>query len=123
VIVVKQGTLFIIKSSRVTIQASPKDLTTLAQANVGSRICQGARRVFKKFRKIGERLGIDGTTAVGLIQGKETLLGYAQVEFLSDGVQEERASVRVALQSVRPVLQARVQRRLDQLDQEYAEAW
>jgi hypothetical protein len=73
--------------------------------------------------ELAHRLGLDGTTALGLVQGMETLVRYAQADLEADVVQEERASVRVALQSVRPVLEARRQKRLDQLDQQYPEAW
>lgn len=74
-------------------------------------------------QELAQRLGVDGAAALGLIQGMETLVQYTQADLAADVVQEERDSVRVALQSVRPVLQARVQKRLDQLDQQYPEAW
>jgi len=74
-------------------------------------------------QELAQRWGVDGATARGLLQGMETLVGYAQADVAADVVQEERAGVRVALPSVRPVLQARGQRRLDQLDEQYPEAW
>ena len=74
-------------------------------------------------QELAQRLGVDERSALGLLQGMETLVRYAQAEVASDVVQEERASVRVALASVQPVLQARVQQRLDQVDQHYPEAW
>ncbi len=48
-------------------------------------------------------------------------MGYAQADLFSNVGQEERASVRVALQSVRPMLQTWAQRQLDRLDQQYPE--
>jgi hypothetical protein len=90
-----------------------------------NKLAQGGRRPTgaEVAQELAQRWGVDGTTALGLVQGMETLVRYAQADLAADVVQEERASVRVALQSVRPVLQARVQKWLDQLDQQYPEAW
>jgi hypothetical protein len=74
--------------------------------------------------EVAKRLELDPMRALGLLQGMEMLATYAQAEVnpSRDVVQEERESVQMALQSVRPVLQARVQQRLDQLDEQYPEA-
>jgi hypothetical protein len=75
--------------------------------------------------ELARRLAIDGATALGLIQGMETLVQYAQRQWADSDpvVEQERQSVKVALQSVRPILQARVQRRLDEIDQAQPEVW
>jgi hypothetical protein len=75
--------------------------------------------------ELARRLAIDGATALGLLQGMETLVQYAEREWADSNtvVEEERQSVAVALQSVRPILQGRVQRRLDAIDQAQPEVW
>jgi len=75
--------------------------------------------------ELARRLAMDGATALGLLQGMETLVEYAQGEWADTNtvVEEERQSVAVALQSVRPILEARVQRRLDAIDQGQPEVW
>jgi hypothetical protein len=75
--------------------------------------------------ELAKRLAIDGATALGLMQGMETLVQYAQGPWSDRDtvVEQERQSVKVALQSVRPILQARVQQQLDEMDQAQPEVW
>jgi hypothetical protein len=71
--------------------------------------------------ELASRLALDRGIALGLIEGVETLVRYAQAQWeeTETVIDEERQSIRVALQSVRPILEARLQRRLDEIDQQH----
>lgn len=98
-----------------------------AVAQSWQKLAQGGQRpaAAELAEELARRLAMDGATALGLVQGLETLVQYAQREWAetSTVVEEERQSVVVALQSVRPIVQARMQRRLDAIDQAQPEVW
>ena len=67
---------------------------------------------------LAQRLHLPVAVARGVLQGFQTLLQYAvrAAAAGSTALEEERTSVQVALASVRPVLEARLQHRLDEAD-------
>lgn len=67
---------------------------------------------------LATRLGLPLGAARGVLQGCQSLLHYAVREWAvgSTALEEERQSVAVALATVRPVLEARLQQRLDEAD-------
>ena len=67
---------------------------------------------------LAQRLHLPQAVARGVLQGFQTLVRYAVSECAggSTALEEERGSVQVALASVRPVLEARLQQRLDEAD-------
>jgi Uncharacterised protein family (UPF0236) len=67
---------------------------------------------------LATRLGLPVGAAQGVLQGFQSLLHYALSEQAagSTALEEERASVQVALATIRPVLAARLQQRLDEAD-------
>lgn len=67
---------------------------------------------------LAQRLNISSTLASGLISGVDTLLSYAEMESdkANSALEEERSSVQAALRAVRPLLEARLQHRLDEAD-------
>ena len=67
---------------------------------------------------LATRLGLPVSAAQGVLQGFQSLLHYALGEQAagSTALEEERQSVQVALATVRPVLEARLQQRLDAAD-------
>jgi hypothetical protein len=71
-------------------------------------------------KMLSGRLGIEPGVAVGLVEGINELIAYAQAESdsTSTALEEERQGVAAALRAVRPVVQARVQQRLDRVDQQ-----
>lgn len=78
----------------------------------------------KEFSEaLAARLSLDGTVAGGLVTGFQTLLAYAQAEQVSEStaLEEERASVQAAVAAVRPVLEARLQHRVDEVDEQKEE--
>lgn len=92
-----------------------------------SKLAKGGQRPSAKAlaEELASRLAIDEAMALGLLQGMERLVQYAQSDWAETDtvVEAERQSVQVALPSVRPMLQARLQRRLDEIDQAQPEAW
>ena len=74
--------------------------------------------------EIASRLAISPQVALGLIEGFDSLLKFATSEWdsSSDVVDQERLSIKVALASARPILEARLQDRLDHLDLTYPQA-
>lgn len=73
----------------------------------------------KEFsRSLAARLSLDAGVASGLLTGFQTLLAYAQGARApgSTALEEERASVQAALAAVRPVLEARLQDRVNEVD-------
>jgi hypothetical protein len=74
--------------------------------------------------ELASRLALDRGIALGLIEGMERLVSYAQAQWeeTETVIEEERQSIRVALQSVRPILEARLQRRFDEIDQQHPPA-
>lgn len=74
----------------------------------------------KEFAQaLAARLSLDVSVASGLLTGFQTLLAYAQAERAPDStaLEEERASVQAALAAARPVFEARLQRRVDEVDE------
>ncbi len=74
----------------------------------------------KEFsRSLAARLSLDAGVASGLLTGFQTLLAYAQGARApgSTALEEERASVQAALAAVRPVLEARLQDRVNEVDE------
>ena len=71
--------------------------------------------------EIASRLAISAQVALGLVEGFDSLLKFAISEWddSSDVVDQERLSIKVALASARPILEARLQDRLDHLDLTY----
>jgi hypothetical protein len=69
---------------------------------------------------LSERLQISTATAGGLLTGFQALVNYARLEQAeaASAIEEERLSVQAALAAVRPVLEARLQERLDEADQQ-----
>lgn len=67
---------------------------------------------------LATRLGLPLGAAQGVLQGFQSLLHYALSEPAagSTALEEERQSVQVALATMRPVLEARLQQRLDEAD-------
>lgn len=74
-------------------------------------------------QSLAKRMKIPTGTANGLLLGFQSLVGYAcgEMEAGASALDEERLSVKVALQAVRPVLEARLQQRLDQVDEQFSE--
>jgi Uncharacterised protein family (UPF0236) len=75
----------------------------------------------KEFSQaLAARLSLDAGVASGLLSGCQTLLAYAQAERAPDStaLEEERASVQAALAAVRPVLEARLQHRVNEVDEQ-----
>lgn len=74
--------------------------------------------------EIASRLAISPQVALGLIEGFDSLLKFAISEWddSSDVIDQERLSIKVALASARPILEARLQDRLDHLDLTYPQA-
>src|SRR5438876_6950982 len=72
---------------------------------------------------LATRLKITTTTAGGLLAGFQSLVTYARMEqaAAASAMEEERLSVQAALAAVRPVLEARLQQRLDAADEEMPE--
>lgn len=72
---------------------------------------------------LAQRLKITAATASGLLAGFQTLVNYACLEQAEavTAIEEERLSVRAALEAVRPVLCARLQQRLDEVDEPMTE--
>lgn len=68
---------------------------------------------------LAARLALDVSVASGLLTGFQTLFAYAQAERAPDStaLEEERASVQAALAAVRPVFEARLQQRVDEVDE------
>ena len=78
----------------------------------------------KEFAQaLAARLSLDVSVASGLVTGFQTLLAYAQAERAPDStaLEEERASVQAAVAAVRPVLEGRLQRRVDEVDEQNEE--
>lgn len=74
-------------------------------------------------RALAARLSLDASVASGLLAGFQTLVAYAQAERAPDStaLEEERASVQAALAAVRPVLEARLQHRVNEVDEQKEE--
>ncbi|HJS82782.1 MAG TPA: ISKra4 family transposase, partial [Nitrososphaera sp.] len=73
----------------------------------------------KEFATIlAERLRADVGAVGGWMQGVEELAKYAQSEATGNAIDEERESVAAALRAVRPIVEARLQKRLDTVDEE-----
>jgi hypothetical protein len=72
---------------------------------------------------LGEHLKITTATAAGLLRGFQALVNYARTEQAeaASAIEEERLSVQAALSAVRPVLEARLQQRLDEADEQRPE--
>jgi hypothetical protein len=68
---------------------------------------------------LAARLCLDQTVALGFLQAVETLLSFAKSAWpeTDSVVDQERLSLKVALASVRPIFEARLQQRFDQIDQ------
>lgn len=71
-------------------------------------------------RELAARLSLDASVAGGLFAGFQSLVAYAQEEHApgSTALEEERASVQAALAAVRPVLEARLQHRVNEVDEQ-----
>jgi len=67
---------------------------------------------------LAQRLNISAAVVSGLMAGLQSLVGYAQMERepAASALEEERLSLQAALRAVRPVLEARLQQRLDEAD-------
>ena len=73
----------------------------------------------KEFAVIlATRLSTDVGVVTGWLQGAEELAKYAQSQGNRNALDEERESVTAALRAVRPILEARLQKRLDVVDEE-----
>jgi hypothetical protein len=72
---------------------------------------------------LAARLGADVQVVTGWLQAVERLADYAQAEPRPEekAIDEERQSVQAALSAVRPLLEARLQQRLNRLDAEASE--
>jgi hypothetical protein len=72
---------------------------------------------------LAQRWQMSPATASGLLTGFQSLVSYARGEPTAEAsaIEEERRSVQAALRAVRPVLQARLQQRLDEADEQTPE--
>ena len=72
---------------------------------------------------LAARLGADERVIAGWLQGVARLAGYAEAEpkLEESSIEEERQSVQAALSAVRPLLEARLQQRLNRVDAEAGE--
>ena len=71
---------------------------------------------------IGARLKIGVNAARGVVEGIEAIVKYAQKEEEEGdtAIEEERMSLKAGLEAVRPILEARMQRRLDEAERDEA---
>jgi len=94
-------------------------------AGIWNQLAQGGKKPngTELAEALAARLKITTATAGGLLASFQTLFGYAQMERAqaASAIEEERLSVQVALRAVRPILQARLQQRLDQADEQQPE--
>lgn len=75
------------------------------------------------IEELASRLNLNATLVAGLLKGFQALLEYAQTDSTpqTTALDEERTSVQAALAAVRPLFQARLEHKIDELDDKQEE--